>query len=95
MKITKEQVKYVADLARLNVSDDEAENMAAQMGGIIEAMDTLCEVDTENIEPTNHAIKVENVFRCDEEGEPYSRDELLACAPSKQAGCYSVPKVVE
>lgn len=95
MRITKEQVKYVANLARLNVSEEEADKLCEQMGDIIEFADTISGIDTDNIEPTNHAIKVENVFREDEYGEKINPDELLNCAPAKQAGCYSVPRVVE
>lgn len=95
MKITKEQVKYVANLARLNISEEEAQRLETEMADIITFADTLSGIDTEGIEPTNHAIRVENVLREDENRESYDRDALLSCAPSKQAGCYSVPKVVE
>ena len=95
MKITKEQVKYVANLARLNVSEAEADELCTQMADIITFADALSEVDTEKIEPTNHAIKVENVLREDVVRPSYDRDEMIKNAPMKQAGCYAVPKVVE
>lgn len=95
MKITKEEVKYVANLARLNLSEDEVARLETQMADIIAFADTLSGMDTEGIEPTNHAIRVENVLREDENRASYDRDALLGCAPAKQAGCYSVPKVVE
>ncbi len=95
MKITKEEVKYVANLARLNLSEAEAERLETQMADIIAFADTLSEFDTAGIEPTNHAIRVENVLREDVERASADRDALLSCAPEKQAGCYSVPKVVE
>ena len=95
MKITKEQVKYVANLARLNVSEAEVDELCTQMADIIAFADALGEVDTEKIEPTNHAIKVENVLREDVVRPSYERDEIIKNAPMKQAGCYSVPKVVE
>jgi len=95
LKITKEEVKYVANLARLNLSEAEAEKLQTEMGDIIAFADTLSNLDTQGIEPTNHAIRVENVLREDVERGSYDRDALLECAPAKQAGCYSVPKVVE
>ncbi len=95
MKITKEEVKYVANLARLNLSEAEAERLETEMADIIAFADTLSAFDTEGIEPTNHAIRVENVLREDAPRASADRDALLACAPEKQAGCYSVPKVVE
>lgn len=95
MKITTDQVKYVANLARLNVTDAEAEALSAQMADIITFADALSEIDTTGIEPTNHAIKVENVLRKDKVKPSYDRDELLKNAPSKQAGCYTVPRIVE
>lgn len=95
MKITKDEVKYVADLARLKIDDDEADKLRGHMEDIIAFADTLGEVDTKDIEPTNHAIKVENVLREDIVKESYDRDEIIKNAPEKKAGCYSVPKVVE
>lgn len=95
MKITTDEVKYVANLARLKVSDEEADKLAAQMGDIISFAAQLSELDTEGIEPTNHAIKVENVLRSDEVRPSYERDALLQNAPDKKAGCFAVPKVVE
>ena len=95
MEITKDQVKYVANLARLNVSETEAEELRTHMADIITFADALNEVDTEGIEPTNHAIKVENVLREDVVKESYDRDEILKNAPMKQAGCYAVPRIVE
>lgn len=95
MKITKEEVKYVANLARLNVTEQEADELCAQMADIISFADALGEMDTVGIEPTNHAIKVENVLREDVVGESYDREDMIKNAPMKQAGCYAVPKVVE
>ena len=95
MKITTDEVKYVANLARLNVSEAEADKLAAEMGDIIAFADQLSEIDTQGIEPTNHAIRVENVLRADTVMPSYERDELIANAPEKRAGCFMVPRVVE
>jgi aspartyl-tRNA(Asn)/glutamyl-tRNA(Gln) amidotransferase subunit C len=95
MKITSQDVEYVANLARLKIHDDEKDKLIADIESIIEFADVLSEVDTENIEPTYHAIKAQNVLREDIVTNNYDRDELLSNAPSKQDGCFEVPKVVE
>ena len=65
MKISKDDVKYVANLARLNVTEEEADKLAVEMASIIGFADMLSEVDTESVAPTNHAMQIENVFRED------------------------------
>lgn len=95
MKITTDDVRYVANLARLNVTDDEAEKLTSEMESIINFANMLSELDTADIAPTNHAMKIENVFREDIVGESYKREDILKNAPSQDSGCYSVPKVVE
>ncbi len=95
MKITKDEVKYVADLARLTVSDEQADKLAGEMGEIITFAGMLSQMDTDGINPTNHAIKVENVLREDVHGQSYERDELIQNAPEDYAGCFVVPKIVE
>ena len=95
MKITTDDVKYVAKLARLNVTEDEAQTLAKDMESIITFADMLSELDTESVAPTNHAMKVENVFREDVVTGSYKREDILKNAPSQDSGCYLVPKVVE
>lgn len=95
MKITTDDVKYVANLARLNVTEDEAQNLAKDMESIITFADMLSELDTESVAPTNHAMKVENVFREDVVTGSYKREDILKNSPSQDSGCYLVPKVVE
>ena len=95
MKITTDDVKYVANLARLNVTEDEAQYLAKDMESIITFADMLSELDTESVAPTNHAMKVENVFREDVVTGSYKREDILKNAPSQDSGCYLVPKVVE
>lgn len=95
MKITTDEVKYVANLARLKVDETEAEALASDMESIIGFMDQLNTLDTADIEPTNHAVPVSNVFREDVVTGSFDRDKLLANAPQKENGCYLVPRVVE
>ena len=65
------------------------------MESIINFADMLSEIDTESVVPTNHAMKVQNVFREDIVEASYSQEDILKNAPLQEGGCYLVPKVVE
>jgi aspartyl-tRNA(Asn)/glutamyl-tRNA(Gln) amidotransferase subunit C len=94
MKISREEVIYVADLARLDVDKKLIDKFAEQLGTILEYMETLESVDTKGVRPTSHAISMTNAFREDDEEQPFSRDSALANAPDKGDGNFIVPKVV-
>jgi len=94
MKITKDQVLYVADLARLNLDAAAIEKFAGQIGEILAYVDKLNEVHTEGVKPTSHAISLTNAFREDEQKEHLDREQALANAPQKEDGNFIVPKVV-
>ena len=94
MKITKDEVLYVAELARLNLDAASIEKFAGQIGKILEYVDKLNEIDTDGIRPTSHAISLTNAFRDDEEREPIERELALANAPEKEDGQFVVPKIV-
>jgi aspartyl-tRNA(Asn)/glutamyl-tRNA(Gln) amidotransferase subunit C len=94
MKITKKEVIYVADLARLDLDDAAIDKFAEQIGEVLEYVDKLNEVDTEGLRPTSHAISLTNAFREDELRQPLERDKVLANAPEKEDGNFVVPKVV-
>ena len=95
MKITTDEVKYVANLAKLYVDEFEAEKLTNEMESIINFADMLSEIDTESVAPTNHAMQVQNVFREDIVKPSYSQEDMLKNAPLQEGGCYLVPKVVE
>ena len=94
MKITREEVLYVADLARLDLDETAIDKFAEQITKILEYMDLLNRVHTDGVEPTSHAIFLTNAFREDEEREHLDRDLVLANAPEKEEGNFLVPKVV-
>lgn len=94
MRIKKEEVEHVADLARLDLEDALLEKFAVQVGKVLEYVDTLNEVDTSGITGTSHAISLTNAFREDTVREHLSRDIALSNAPEKEAGAFVVPKVV-
>lgn len=93
MKVTTEQIKHVATLARLKLTDDEVKSL--NMEAVIEFADKLSELDAAQVVPTNHTSDIYNVFREDEVVESFSRDDILKNAPAKARGCVLVPKVVE
>ena len=95
MKITKEEVLYVADLARLDLDETAIDKFAEQITKILEYMDLLNQVHTECVEPTSHAIFLTNAFREDEERDHLDRDLVLSNAPEKEEGNFLVPKVIE
>ncbi len=95
MKITQNDVEYVAKLARLHISQEQKEKLTEDMAAIIAFADKLSEIDTNDVKPAAHAIPVNNVFRNDEVQQSIDRELLLRNAPQKEAGCFSVPKIVE
>ena len=94
MKITKDEVLHVADLARLDLDEASVDKFAGQIGNILEYVSKLNEVDTEGIRPTSHAISITNVFREDQQRQPLDREKALENAPDKENGNFVVPKVV-
>ena len=94
MKITKDEVVYTADLARLNLDENSINRFAEQIGDILEYVDILNSVDTEGITPTSHAVFLSNAFREDEVKESIGADKALANAPEKEDGNFIVPKVI-
>ena len=88
-------IKYVAHLARLNLSPDEEKKLGAQLGNILGYIETLKEVDVSGVEPTAHAYPLVNVTRPDEIQASLSNEEALRNAPSKANGLFMVPKIVE
>ena len=95
MKITKEQVAYVAKLAKLTVTEEEKEKLTLQMEQVLNYVGQLNELSTEGVEPTSHAILLENVFRVDEETPSLSVEAALRNAPDQEKGFFKVPKVIE
>ncbi len=88
-------VKYVAHLARLNLTPAEEQKLSTQLGNILGYIEKLNELDVSNVEPTAHAVPLVNVTRADEVRPSLSNDEALRNAPGKANGLFIVPKIVE
>jgi len=93
-KITGQEVRHVALLARLELSDTEEQRMTGQINSILEYMDKLNELDTKDVPPTTHAIQLQNVFRPDLVQRSLERAESLANAPGTDGVNFVVPKVI-
>jgi aspartyl-tRNA(Asn)/glutamyl-tRNA(Gln) amidotransferase subunit C len=93
--ISREDVEHVAHLARLHLSDEEIDVMQAQLSNILEAIETLRDVDTSHVGPTASVIALENVMRSDEARPGLARDAALANAPLRDDPFLRVPTVLE
>ena len=91
--ISKEEVKHVAKLARLELTDDEVEKYSKQLGDILKHVEQINEVDTQGVEPMPHAIPVYNVMREDVVKYEETKEELLKNAPYEEDGFFRVPKI--
>ena len=85
----------VAELARLNLKPEEKKKLEKELSSILEYVEKLKALDTQNVEPTSHVLNLENVFREDEVKPAEVRDEALNHAPSREGKFFKVPKVVD
>ncbi|HAT25894.1 MAG TPA: Asp-tRNA(Asn)/Glu-tRNA(Gln) amidotransferase subunit GatC [Gammaproteobacteria bacterium] len=95
MAFDKSEVEKIAHLARLHISDLEADEVTARIGDILHLIDQMQSVDTDAVEPLAHPLDVVQRLRRDEITEKNRREELQTLAPSSQDGLYLVPKVLE
>lgn len=95
MKITRNEVEHVANLARLSLKDDEIDVLRSNMDSMLAYVEKLNELDTSNIIPTAHAVPVENTFREDVVHPSLGTDKALKNAPKSKNSCFQVPKVIE
>lgn len=95
MPITKDTVKYVAHLARVDLKTKELDALSGQLEDILDFIDKLKEVDIKEIPPTSHILPVNNVLRDDLPKASLSSDKALDNAPQRQGNFFVVPKVIE
>lgn len=88
MKLSSDQVKKVAKLANLSLSDNEIEKYSGQLSKILDYVDKLNEVDTENVEPTFNVTGLSNVMADDESKPSLTQDQALANASEKKDGMF-------
>jgi aspartyl-tRNA(Asn)/glutamyl-tRNA(Gln) amidotransferase subunit C len=95
MKLSYEQVKHIAWLARLGISEGEVEKFSLQLSNILENFEILKQVDTANVPPATHTIPLQNIFRKDDVADSYSQAEILSNAPKQAEKCFKVQAILE
>ncbi len=95
MSITIKDVEHVANLARLELSEQEKEQFAGQLSAILKYAEKLEELNTDHVEPTSHVLPVTNVMRDDVNRDSVSNEVALKNAPDDEDGQFKVPAVLE
>lgn len=94
MSLSRDDVEKVSLLGRLRLSPAELDRMTSQLQDIVQYVELLSELDTDDVSPMAHAVEVHNVFAADEVRPSLDRDLALANAPKRDDECYRVPAVL-
>ena len=94
-RISRGEVERVAELARLSLSDEQAERMTSELDRILDYVETLSELDTSGVEPTSHVIPLRTPLREDLPESPLDPELAVANAPEHAGSAFVVPKVIE
>ena len=95
MKLTRDDVKHIALLARLGITDEDIDKFQGQLSVILDNFEILKKVDTTNIEPTAQSIALKNVFRADNAEQSFKVEDVLANAPRQDDNYFKVQAVLE
>ena len=95
MKLSRQEVQHIANLARLALSDEEQDLYQEQLSAILAYFERLQELDTGAISPTATVLPLRNVMRADEAKLPSDRESILANGPATEEGCFKVQTVME
>lgn len=93
-RITNDEVRHVAKLARLAVSDEEVNTFTNQLEGLLEHFSAISAIDTQGIEPTSHPLAMSNVFRADVVIPSLTQEEVLSNAPAQEQSRFKVPQIL-
>ncbi len=94
MSVTLKDVEHIASLAKLEFNTGELEEFTVELNKILEYVEKLNELDTENVEPLSYPVPAQNVFRDDILVESLPREKALENAPEKDEQFFKVPKVI-
>ena len=94
-KIDQAQVRKVARLSRLDLTEAEVEEFTGQLSAILDYVEKMNELDTTNVEPLAHCLPVSNVFRDDTVKESLGTENTLANAPQRDGEFFKVPKILD
>ena len=95
MSLTKDQVRHIAMLARLEIEDGEADDVVDKLSRIVDFVDQLQAAPTDDVLPMAHPLNMSQRLRADDVTEPNERDFYQENAPATEGGYYLVPKVIE
>lgn len=95
MRLTKEDIESVAHLSRLELSEEEKDELTGHINKLLENFEKLQELDTTDVEPTSHVIPVANIFREDVVRPSLSVEDVVTNGPQVADNCFVVPRVVE
>ena len=95
MALSRDEVRKVALLARLELTEEELDEQAKHINTLLEQFEVLQQIDVTGMEPTSHAFPVYNVLREDASRPSLPQETVLANAPEKRDGCFVVPRIVE
>mgnify|MGYP001567069795 FL=1 len=95
MAISKKDVQYVADLARIELTDKELDKFSKQLEKIMEYIDKLKQVDIKGVLPTSHVLNLKNVYREDKVKPSLNIEEFLKSVQHKEETFFKVPKIIE
>ena len=95
MGISREEVKHIAKLARLEFSEQEIDRFTEQLSTILDYVSKLNELETGNVKPTSHVIDLKNCFKEDEVKDSLPVDDSLRNAPQREKNFFKVPKIIE
>ena len=91
--ISEEQVRHVANLARLGLTEEEIERMGGELGAILDSIEKIRELDLADVPPTANPLNLSNVLRPDEPHPELPREEALAPAPEPADDLFAVPRI--
>ena len=91
--ISEEQVRHVANLARLGLKDDEIVKMGGQLDAILDSIEKIQELDLADVPPTANPLDLSNVLRPDEPRSEFSQDQALSPAPERVDDLFAVPRI--
>ena len=94
-RLSTEEVRHIAALARIGMTDEDIEKMRDEMSHILENFDVLNQVNTDGVEPTGHSVDLTSVMRDDKARDSYARDDMLANAPLTEDVFVRVKAVLE
>jgi aspartyl-tRNA(Asn)/glutamyl-tRNA(Gln) amidotransferase subunit C len=94
-KLSRVEVEHIAELAKLNLTDEEKEKFREQLSAILEYAEVLQRLDTEAIPPTATVLPLRNVMVADEVRPSFSREDILANTPEAENGCFKVRAILE